>query len=59
MDFVGTDTFRGTSASSTASRMSLYSKNGGEVGLDNTCNVLRVESPISGDLLVTPLARNR
>ncbi|KAG2454380.1 hypothetical protein HYH02_001403 [Chlamydomonas schloesseri] len=58
MDFVGTDTFRGTSASSTASRMSLYSKNGGEVGLDNTCNVLRVESPISGDLLVAPLARN-
>ncbi|PNW70729.1 hypothetical protein CHLRE_17g732150v5 [Chlamydomonas reinhardtii] len=59
MDFVGTDTFRGTNASSTASRMSLYSKNGGEVGLDNTCNVLRVESPITGDLLVTPLARNR
>ncbi|KXZ46264.1 hypothetical protein GPECTOR_45g134 [Gonium pectorale] len=38
--------------------MSLYSKNGGDVALDNTGVVLRVESPISGDLLVTPVAKN-
>ncbi|GFR51600.1 hypothetical protein Agub_g14024 [Astrephomene gubernaculifera] len=60
MDCVGLDTFRGAQTfNSTACRMSLYGKNEGEVALDNTGAVLRVHSPISGDLLVTPVAKNR
>ncbi|KAG2487009.1 hypothetical protein HYH03_014380 [Edaphochlamys debaryana] len=59
LDTVGLDTFRGTGMNSTASRMSLYSKNGGDVRVDNTGVVMRVESPVSGDLLITPVAKNR
>lgn len=58
MGSVGRDTFRGTFGS-TASRQSLYSKNGGERSPDNTCTMYRVESPVSGNLLITPLSRNR
>lgn len=58
MDSFGRDTFRG-SMNSTASRLSLYSKNGGERTLDTTGVVYRVGSPVSGNLLVTPIARNR
>ncbi len=59
MDFLGKDTFRGTTHSSTASRLSLYSKNGGEVSVDNTSVVYRVESPVSGNLLVTPISQKQ
>ncbi|EFJ41195.1 hypothetical protein VOLCADRAFT_98857 [Volvox carteri f. nagariensis] len=61
MDCVGMDTFRGTTGLNvtSSSRISLYSKNGGNVTLDNTEVVLRVESPISGDLLVAPVAKNK
>ncbi|GIL93141.1 hypothetical protein Vretimale_19365 [Volvox reticuliferus] len=61
MDCVGMDTFRGTTGldATTSSRTSLYSKNDGNVSLDNTAVVLRVESPISGDLLIAPVAKNR
>ncbi|GLC39780.1 hypothetical protein PLESTF_000883300 [Pleodorina starrii] len=60
MDCVGMDTFRGTTGmNTTASRASLYGKNAGDVSLDNTGVVLRVESPISGDLLVAPVVKNR
>lgn len=57
-DLVGTNSFRGT-MNSTASRMSLYMKNDGNVARDNTRTALRVESAISGTLLVTPLAQNK
>ncbi len=31
---------------------------GGDIALDNTCTCLRVDSPLSGDLLVAPVAKN-
>lgn len=48
---LGTDTFRGT-ANSTLMRTALYNKNGGDIDVHKS-GLLRLESPISGNLLVS------
>uniref|UniRef100_A0A7S0UQF1 Uncharacterized protein n=1 Tax=Polytomella parva TaxID=51329 RepID=A0A7S0UQF1_9CHLO len=58
IDFnVGKDTYRG-SLNNTATRLSTYSKNSGDIVIDNSNTFVRLESPISGNLLLTCTGTN-